>query len=121
MKITDTDQRRVFLRLAREEQVGTLYDMLSYVRAELAKDVNEHIALRADITFIKGELQGIGRRGNDETLSTTAKFDAEFEKRSRVWVWYRDKVLSPTLSQMHSLIILAILALTFGKALNLLP
>jgi len=75
LKFTDNDQRRVFMGMARPDQLATLWDQDAYLRGELATDKNEHIAMRADLEYVKRELQGIGRRDKDDTLTTTEKFN----------------------------------------------
>jgi hypothetical protein len=113
----DNDQRRVFLAMPRNEQLAMLYDMIAYNRNELATDKSDHVAMKDDIKFMKNELIGIGMRGKDDTLTTTQKFDAKFEKRAAWFIWYRDRVLAPTLSAVHTLIIMAVLYLAFGGKL----
>jgi hypothetical protein len=116
--------RNVFLKsLSREEQLGMLYDMAQSnrgnIKSESANNKREHISMRDDIHFIKGEVEGIGRRHNntDPSLSTSQKINQALSSRSASWIWYRDKVLAPTLAAVHTLIIMAILYLAFGGKL----
>lgn len=118
MKFDNNDQRRVFLQLPRLEQSSTLYDMLAYIRSELAILTAAIADLREDNKYLKRELQGVGRRSKkDETLDTTAKFNAMMERRFVWWVWARDKVIAGTLSNVLTVITLAILYMTFGGKL----
>ncbi len=118
MKYEPNDQRRVFMGMARPDQLATLWDQDAYFRGELAKKDIQVIALQDDLKFIKGELAGMGRRNTrDETLTTTQKFNSMMERRFVWWVWYRDRVLASTLSAVHTLIIMAILYLAFGGRL----
>jgi hypothetical protein len=109
----DNDQRRVFLAMPRNEQLAMLYDMIAYNRNELATDKSDHVAMKDDIKFMKNELMGIGMRGKDDTLTTTEKFDKLMGRRRDWGAWFIDRVLP----QIVTLIILAVLALTFGKDL----
>jgi hypothetical protein len=109
-----TSSREVFLKsLNREQQLTMLFDMAQAARNEAARDNKEHIEIKKDMDFLKGEMRGIGMR-KDKTLTTSEKVDLEFTKRNAWWVWYRDHVLGPTLSAIHTLVILAILYLAFG-------
>ncbi len=115
MKFDNTDQRRVFMGMARPDQLATLWDQDSYLRSELAKKDAQIITAQEDIRNIKAELLGIGRRHVEDTMSTTDKFDAMMSKRRDWGSWFIDRVLP----QIVTLITLAVLAITFGK--NLLP
>lgn len=107
--------KQVFLSsLSREEQLGTLWDMYQAVSNRQSKDTKEHIAIKNDLHFLKGEVAGIGRRNGHPTLTTSQKIDVAITKRSAALIWYRDKVLAPTLSALHLLIVMAILYLAFG-------
>jgi len=95
------------------EQLGTLYDWVQSLSNAQAKDTLDHINIKKDITLIQGELAGIGRRGEDPTLSTTQKINRE-RARYRDWgAWFIDRVLP----QIVTLITLAILYMTFGGKL----
>lgn len=108
--------KNVFLSsLTRVEQLGMLFDMVLDARNWQASHTKHHLEnTDNDIKFMKGEIQGIGRRKNGETLTTSKKFEIEFTKRNAALIWYRDKVLAPTLSAIHTIIILAILYFVFG-------
>lgn len=111
--------RNVFLKmLSREEQLGTLYDLVTSSKNEQAKDIRQHDKMREDINFLRGELSGIGMRGQgNPSLTTYQKINEALTSRSATWVWYRDRVLAPTLAAVHTLIIMAILYLAFGGKL----
>jgi len=119
--VTDTPtSKKVFLAgLAREEQLGTLWDMCQSIRSEQASDRKERINTRNEMTYLKGEVDGIGRRNGRKqvTLTTSEKIDVAITKRSVVWIWYRDRVLAPTLAAVHTIVIMAILYLSFGGKL----
>ncbi len=105
-------------QLTREEQLSTLWDLCQSNRNEQVKDKKEHVEIKKDLDFVRGEITGIGRRQNTSpSLTTSQKINTALEKRSIAWVWYRDKVLAPTLSAVHTLIIMAILYLAFGGKL----
>ena len=111
-----TTSKSVFLKsLSRDEQLGTLFEWCQSNTSRQAKDIREHDGIKKDINFLKGEIQGIGRRNNgDPSLTTSQKIDVAITSRSASWIWYRDKVLAPTLAAVHTLIIMAILYLAFG-------
>ena len=109
--------KKVFLTgLTSEEQLGTIWDMCQSIRSEQASDRKERIDTRNEMTYLKGEVDGIAHRngGKQITLTTSQKIDVAITKRSVVWVWYRDRVLAPTLAAVHTLVIMAILYLAFG-------
>lgn len=110
-----SDQKKVFLRLPRDEQIQMLFDMVEYVRSELANDKKQHIDFSGDLKYVKGELQGLGRR--KETLTTSQKFSALMDKRLMAWIWFRDKVLSGTLQYVFTIIVVGMLYLVFGGKL----
>ena len=114
----DTSKKVFMTSLNREQQLGMLFDMCQALSNSQAIDGKDHVLIKQDITYIKGELAGIGRRGEDPTLDTEEKFDLLMSKRFDWSVWFRDRVLP----QIITFITVAILALTFGKSLmNLLP
>lgn len=88
-------------------------------RNELAIAKKRIIELEDEVNYLKGELVGIAmrRHDDDETLTTTQKLNLEIERRFKGWVWYRDRILAPTLAAIHTLIILAILYMAFREQL----
>lgn len=112
----DSDQRKVFLRLSAREQIGMLWDMLAYVRSKQADNLNDHDRFEREINYIKREMSGISRR-RENTLTTSQKIDVELNKRSIMWLWYRDKILANTLSLIQATVVLGILYLVFGGKL----
>ena len=114
----DTSKKVFLSSLTREQQLGMLFDMCQALSNSQAIDGKDHVLIKQDIIYLKGELAGIGRRGADPTLDTEEKFENLMSKRFDWSVWFRDKVLP----QIVTLMVLAVLALTFGKTLmNLLP
>jgi len=111
------DQRKFFTGLPREEQLGILFDMLSYVRSEVAVIKKTEIGFGQDLDNFKNELRGFRRlrekkeeeRGQD-LLNTTEKIAAALAKRFDFWTWSRDRVLP----QVITLIIVGLLYLVFG-------
>ncbi len=102
-------------QLSREEQLSTLWDLCQANRNEQARDKKEHVEIKKDLDFVRGEITGIGRRQNtNPSLTTSQKINSALEKRSVAWIWYRDKVLAPTLAAVHTLIIMALLYLAFS-------
>lgn len=69
------------------------------------------IELEADNNFLKGELKGVGFRRRE---STTDKINLAMERRMYWLRIYAEKILIPSLAQVHTIIILAILYLAFG-------
>jgi len=109
------DRRRVFMRLPEKERDAALWNMLMDELSERVKLTTRVIALEDQYKFMKGEMDGIARRKTDTLqLNTQQKIDVALEKRSVTWIWYRDKVLAPTLSALHTLITLALLYFVFG-------
>lgn len=113
MKFDNNDQRRAFMRLPRDEQLETLHDMVAYLRNEQAEYVKQHIDLRDELKFLRNEMNGIGMRTKDDTLTTTEKFDKLMGKRFDWGVWLRDKVLPGVIS----FITMGLLYLVFGGKL----
>jgi len=111
-----TTSKNVFLKsLTREEQLGTLFEWCQSNTSRQAKDIREHDGIKKEINLLKGEIQGIGRRNNiNPSLTTSQKIDVLITKKNAGWIWYRDKVLAPTLSAVHTIIILYILYSAFG-------
>jgi len=99
------------LSLSREEQIGTLFDMLLQHKSDTANEQRARIEISNEIQFIKGELKGVARR-KDRTFTTTDKIKNMFASRFDTWGWFRDRVL-PGLIQLF---IVGLLYLVFGQA-----
>jgi len=104
--------KTVFLRsLTEKEQMGTLYDWVQSLSNDQALNTREHIEFRNELIRMAGEMAGIGRR---KEVSTSSKMNAIWNTRMAAWFWLRDKVLAGTLQYIFTIIIVAILYLTFG-------
>lgn len=101
----NVDRRKIFMRLTDRERDAALYNML-------VDEISERVKLMARIVELAAEVDGIGRR-KDITIpvqDTTDKIKTYMASRFDAWVWFRDKVLP----NIITLIVLAILYLTFG-------
>jgi len=109
--------KRAFLAsLQREEQLGTLFDWSQSNRDEVSKVLKRVIDLEAETVRLNKELSGIGRRKiNDDTMSTTDKFKAQLNISNATWFLWRDRVFLPAISNSFSIILVTILALSFGQ------
>ena len=112
----DPEARKVFIAMPREEQLLAILGMQAWMRAELVTVKKQVIETQDNLEEFKKESRRYrvkrerreGVNDGDDTMSTTEKISQQFNKP---WVWFRDKVLP----QVISLIVLAILYLTFGK------
>lgn len=92
------------------------------LRSENARLKKQIIKLEEEKAFLQGEIRGIGHRklaqGDDETLTTTDKIKFALEKNSQNWIWYRDRVLAPTLAALQTGLVFALLYLAVEKGLH---
>jgi len=107
-----TSSKQVFMSFSNQEQREALFDMVEYVRGELANDKKEHIDIKGNVAHLQGELQGVRRRKDkaDKSMTTSEKIMAVLDRRFDTWSWFRDKVLP----QIVSVIIFGILYMVFG-------
>lgn len=75
---------KLFKSLPITDQVAALYEMLRYVRGEIALVKKELIA-------ITGELKKA--RTPEDQLTTSQKIRTILSTRFDTWIWFRDKVL----------------------------
>ena len=84
------------------------------LRNEAAVLQKRIIELTEENTFLKGEIKGLAhRKHGDDPMTTTDKLNREMERRFSGWIWLRDKVLAPMLSNIISAIVFALLILAF--------
>lgn len=69
------------------------------------------LELERENGFLKGELRGVGHR---KLQTTTDKINLVVERRLYWLHVYVEKILIPSMAQVHTLIIMAILYLSFG-------
>jgi hypothetical protein len=106
--ISGEDRRRVFMRLTEKERDAALWNMM-------IDEISERVKLMARIIELENNISY--HKGDTIPLNTEQKIQIALEKKSVTWIWYRDKVLAPTLSTLHTLIILALLYFVFGGKL----
>lgn len=80
------------------------------LRSENANLIKQNIELRAENKYLRDELKGIGHR----SPTTSEKISLEVERRFALFVWVRDRILAPTLANVTTIIVTAILYLAFG-------
>src|SRR5258708_2819897 len=93
MKSPDKIDTQVLKNMPIKEQVEALHGMITYLRSEQANDKREIINLKQEnkglneaVTYLKGELKGIGSRNKkDDTLTTSQKIDLAFNDRFFDW------------------------------------
>jgi len=73
------------------------------------------IELEEENIFLKGEIKGLAHRSKktEEVMTTTDKFSRVLERRASGWIWYRDRILAPTLANLHTGIIVVLLIIVF--------
>ncbi len=114
----DPDARKVFIAMEREEQLLAILGMQAWIRSELVVIKKDVISTKSDLDEFKKESRRYrvrrekreGTAEDDDTMTTTQKIASQFNKP---WIWFRDKVLP----QIVSMIVIAILILTFGGKL----
>jgi hypothetical protein len=112
----DDGAKKVFLNMAREEQLLAILGMQAWMRSELVAVRKEVINTKDDLGEfkkesrryrIRREKQEGSQLSEDETMSTTEKISQQMNKP---WIWFRDKVL-PGIVQLATL---ALLYFIFG-------
>lgn len=93
----------VFKRLPQTEQVVALYEMLRYIRSEVAIIKKKQIEIESELQ--RAELYA------EDRLDTNERIRAILDKRFDTWSWFRDKVLPFIVVA----ILIAIFQLTWGK------
>lgn len=85
--IVDEDQEAAsFDDMQTKDQTRALFNMMRYVRAELAN-------LRRDLIDFQGDLRAYRRQREQDEQNTTAKIKRVLGERFDFWVWFRDKVM----------------------------
>lgn len=101
LEFQDTE-RDVFKRMEFKDQSMALFDMLRYVRSEIAKTNRLLIDLQNDITTYR-----VHREQNEQ--GTTQKIENALNKRFDLGIYMRDKIIPPVLT----MIVIALLYLAF--------
>lgn len=118
------DQKKSFKDLSTGEQMEILYDMLAYVRGEIAGTKKVQIIMKDEFENFQREARAYrGQREKKEITheseigNTTQKiikvYAQEMAKRFDFWSWARDRILPTILTA----IILGVLYLVFGGRL----
>jgi hypothetical protein len=97
-------ERDLFKRMEFKDQAIALFDMLRYVRAEIAS--TKHAVLD-----MQNEMHNYRNQREDKELSTSDKIEAILNKRFDFWKWFMDKVM-PAIA---TAVVLALLYLVFQK------
>jgi len=133
LKQLDEDARETFLSMSREDQLLVILSMEGSNSNRLAVVEKSQIGFGQDLDSFKQELRIVradrekreqrdrqklyGDLEGDDEMSTTQKvaraIAQEFAKRFDMWAWFRDRVLPSVIT----LIVLAVLYLTFGGKL----
>lgn len=94
---------KIFKALPQGDQIAALYEMLRYIRSEIA------IVKKKQIEF-EGEIQ-TAKLYNEDRLDTSEKIRAILDKRFDAFSWFRDKVLPFIIVA----VLLAVFEITWGK------
>lgn len=97
-------ERDVFKRMEHQDQSMALFDMLRYVRQEIASTKRIMLNFQADIQNYRSQRE-------EKEHGTTEKIKAVLNERFDFWKWFMDKVM-PTIATSG---ILALLYLIFNK------
>lgn len=97
-------ERSTFKKMEFKDQSIVLFDMLRYVRSELAGLRKDMVTFQQDIVHYRHI-----REANE--MTTTSKIKKVLGDRFDFWTWFRDKVL-PAIA---TAIIIALLVLVFNK------
>jgi hypothetical protein len=97
-------ERDVFKRLEIRDQSMALFDMLRYVRAEIA-------GTRRDLIEMRDDMKNYRRTREEKEQGTTEKIEAVLNKRFDLLKWFTDKVLPAIVT----FILFALLYLAFNK------
>lgn len=95
-------ERNIFKRMENHDQSMALFDMLRYVRAEIA-------SMKRVVLEIQGDL--LLHRSQGEEQGTTEKIKAVLNERFDFLKYFMDRVLP----NIITVIVLGILYLVFGK------
>lgn len=113
----DDDQKKAFVGMQLSEQLGTLFDMLRYVRGEVSDIRKNEIGFREDLNDFRDELREVRKqreareeKRDGDIQTTTEKIVAILGKRFDFWVYFRERVLPNVLI----VIVLGLLYLVFG-------
>lgn len=96
-----------------QEKMAALYDMISFIRNDVASVKKNDIELRNDFDVFQRETRSVrrAREEKEEREETTIdKIEKVLSKRFDAWVYFRDRILPTILT----LIITAILYVVFG-------
>lgn len=93
----------IFKRLPQTEQTVALYEMLRYIRSEIAVIKKKQIEIETELHRAK--------MYTEERLDTSERIRAILDKRFDAWSWFRDKVLPFIVIA----ILVAVFQLTWGK------
>ena len=119
--MTSDNPKQTFREMTPEEQTEAIYDMLAYVRGELANTKKIQITMKDEFEIFQREARAYrGQREQKEIThesevgNTTQKiikvYAQEMAKRFDFWMWARDRILPPILIA----ICLGILYVVFG-------
>lgn len=109
----NVDPKMSFLRMSDQEKMAALYDMISFIRNDVASVKKNDIELRNDFDVFQRETRSVrrAREEKEEREETTIdKIEKVLSKRFDAWVYFRDRILPTILT----LIITAILYVVFG-------
>lgn len=96
--------QKLFKSLPAPDQIGALYEMLRYIRGEVAIIKRDQIDIRED-------LRSLTTKSTNEAQTTTDKIKRIIGERFDLMVYFRDKVLPPVITA----IILVLLILAFER------
>lgn len=93
--------------MGEHDQVMALFDMLRYLRGEIASVKRDILDLHADLTHYRN----LREQKEVKEQTTSQKIRAVIKEQFDFWAWFRDKVLPSILT----VIVLALLVLAFSK------
>jgi hypothetical protein len=106
LDITQDTERQIFSRMQSNEQIMALFDMLRYVRAEIASTKRAVLDMQDDLTTYRRM-----REQRETPLNTEGKIQAALDSRFNFGIYLRDKVVPGILQ----LALIALLYLIFSK------
>lgn len=107
------DPKNSFLRMTDQEKMAALYDMVTFIRNDMANLKKNIIEIRNDFETFQRETRKVRQMREEreaEEETTIDKIEKVLSKRFDAWVYFRDRILPTILT----LIITALLYVAFG-------
>lgn len=105
------DPRQSFLRMTDQEKMAALYDMITFIRSDVATAVKNTIVLRDDLETFQRETRKVRAAREEKELqeeTTIDKIEKVLSKRFDAWVYFRDRILPTILTLIITGILYAV-------------